>query len=224
MPHLPPPRRWLPVALAATIVLLLLLSSSLHAALLGLLARAEALAAAHPVWAALLVIGYAAASAMLVFLSSGAIAPFLTYTWGLVGAFLLLWTGWLVGGALSYAIGRFLGRPVVERLASPRLLQQYHHLVSHRMSFPLVLLFQLALPSELPGYLLGMAGYRFLPYAAALGLAEVPYAIATVLLGAGLVSRELKVLIPVGVAIVVLGVWSLTALRKRIAGVPPAPS
>lgn len=216
-------RAWIGVAVAAVIGLVLL-SRGLHDALLRLLATAHLLASSHPLAAVLLVLVFSALSAMLVFVSSAAITPFLVYTWGTLGAFLLLWTGWLLGGILSYGIGRILGRPVVDRLASPKLLERYEHWVSDRMSFPLVLLFQLGLPSELPGYLLGLVGYSLGRYVAALALAELPYGIATVLLGAGLIDRRVELLIPVGAAAAVLAIWSFLALHRRLGregGTPP---
>jgi uncharacterized membrane protein YdjX (TVP38/TMEM64 family) len=188
-----------------------------HAALLHLLGAAQSLAVDHPVAAAILALLFAAASAMLVFVSSAAIAPFLVYTWGPAVALLILWSGWLLGGACSYAIGRFLGRPAVRWLASPRMVERYERDITARMPFGLVLLFQLALPSEVPGYLLGVARYPFPRYLLALALAELPYGIATVLLGAGVVERRLGLLIPVGAAAALLSVGAFTLLHRRVA-------
>jgi uncharacterized membrane protein YdjX (TVP38/TMEM64 family) len=213
-------RRVLLVALVAAVIALVLLSNSLHANLLELIATAQRLASVHPVAAALLVILFAAASAMLVFVSTAVVAPFLVYTWGSVGALALLWGGWFLGGICAYAIGRYLGRPVVHRLAAPALLEHYERWVSARMPFRLVLLFQLALPSELPGYLLGLVRFSFPRYCMALALAELPYAVATVLLGAGLVERRLGLLIPVGAAAVLLSATTLAALHRRLAARP----
>lgn len=213
-------RRALLVALVAGVIALVLLSNTLHANLLDLIATAERLATHHPVAAALLVVLFAAASAMLVFVSTAVIAPFFIYTWGPVGALLLLWGGWFLGGACAYAIGRYLGRPVVNRLAAPAILQHYERWVSTRMPFGLVLLFQLALPSELPGYLLGLVRFSFPRYCLALALAELPYAVATVLLGAGVVERRLGLLIPVGAAVALLSAVTLAALHRRLAAEP----
>lgn len=209
-------RRALLVALVAGVIALVLLSNGLHGALLDLVETAAQLAGDHPVAAALLVILFAAASAMLVFVSTAVVAPFLVYAWGPAGALLLLWGGWFLGGAFAYAIGRYLGRPVVHRLAAPKVLEHYEQWVSARMPFGLVLLFQLALPSELPGYLLGLVRYSFRSYCLALALAELPYAVATVLLGAGLVERRLGLLIPAGAAAVLLSASTLAALHRRL--------
>jgi uncharacterized membrane protein YdjX (TVP38/TMEM64 family) len=210
-------RRLLLLGLAVLLIAIAVVSSGAHAALLDLLGAAQSLATDHPIAAALLALLFAAASAMLVFVSTAAIAPFLVYTWGPTVALLLLWSGWLLGGACSYGIGRFLGRPVVQWLASPRLLERYEEWVSARMPFGLVVLFQLALPSEVLGYLLGLVRYPFTRYLLALGLTELPYGIATVLLGAGLVERRLGLLIPVGAAAALLSVGAFHLLHRRLA-------
>jgi uncharacterized membrane protein YdjX (TVP38/TMEM64 family) len=214
-------RRLLLLGLAALVVALVVFSRDMHTALLGLLGRVQSLADSHPLGAAVLALLFAAASAMLAFVSSAAIAPFLVYAWGPMAAFFLLWGGWLLGGACSYGIGRFLGRPVVQRLAPPRLLERYEGWITARMPFGLVLLFQLALPSEMTGYVLGLVSYGLLRYLPVLALAELPYGIVTVLLGAGLVERRLGLLIPVGASAVLLSVGTFVLLHRRLAAQAP---
>lgn len=213
----PTARRVLVLALVALLIALAVLIQSAHVALLELLGVVQAVAANHPALAAMLALLFSAASAMLVFVSSAAIAPFMVYTWGPAVALVLLWSGWLLGGVCSYAVGRFLGRPVVQRLATPRLLERYEQWFTARMPFGLVLLFQLALPSEVPGYLLGLVRHPFLRYLVALGLAELPYGLVTVLLGAGLVERRVGLLIPVGAAAVLLSLGAFQLLHRRLA-------
>ncbi len=201
------------------IVALVLLSRGAHDALLHLLASAEAIAADHPAAAAALVVLFAALSAMLVFVSSWVVLPFAVYTWGAVPTLLLLWTGWLLGGVTAYGIGRFLGRPAVRRLTSSALLAHYEDRISHRAPFGLIVLFQFALPSEIPGYLLGLMRYPFGRYLAALGLVELVYGIATVSLGTGVVERRLTLILPAAAALALLAAWAVIALRRRLAPV-----
>jgi uncharacterized membrane protein YdjX (TVP38/TMEM64 family) len=54
----------------------------------------------------------------------------------------------------------------------------------------MVLLLQLALPTEVPGYLLGTLRYRFGLYVLALALAELPYVLGTVYLGDLYLKRQ----------------------------------
>jgi uncharacterized membrane protein YdjX (TVP38/TMEM64 family) len=80
----------------------------------------------------------------------------------------------------------------------------------------LVLLLQLALPSEIPGYLLGLLRYRFWRYIAALALAELPYALATVYIGASFIERRTYALVAVGIAVAAFAGWALHTLHRRI--------
>jgi uncharacterized membrane protein YdjX (TVP38/TMEM64 family) len=210
-------RRVLLIAALVALLALVLLERSALEAIQGWAGTIERVAAAHPVGAIVLVLGFAALSAMLAFVSTAVIAPFLATTWGSPLAILLLWTGWLLGGMLAYAIGRTLGRPVIGRLASPTLLARYEEFVSQRAPFGLVLLFQLALPSEVPGYLLGLVRYPFPKFLLALALAELPYAVATVLLGSGVIQRRVAVVAAVGAAVVVLSAWTFHLLHRRLA-------
>jgi uncharacterized membrane protein YdjX (TVP38/TMEM64 family) len=197
-------------------IVLLMAAPQLHDGLLSVLEAARRVADASPWQAALLVILFAAASAMLAFVSTGLIVPFVVYAWSPVVALLLIWTGWLLGGACAYTVGRVLGRPVIRTLLSAEVMERYERRFTARMSFGMVVLVQLALPSEIPGYLLGAARYSFVAYIAALGLAELPYALATVYIGLGLVARELTTLIGVTVAALVLAGYSLSRLHRRL--------
>ncbi len=209
-------RHVLLIAVLGILLAVVLFAQGAHEAIRGLAGSIERLATAHPVWAIALVLGFTALSAMVAFVSSAVIAPFLATTWGAPLAALLLWTGWLIGGALAYTVGRWLGRPVIRRLASPSLLARYEGLVSRRPPFGLVLLFQTALPSEIPGYLLGLVRYPFPRFLLALALAELPYALATVFLGAGVMERRVAMVVGVGVAVVLLSASAYYLLLRRI--------
>lgn len=67
------------------------------------------------------------------------------------------------------------------------------------MSFGHVLLFQLAVPSEIPGYVLGLAGCRFRTYVAAMVLGELPFAIGAVYLGESFLQRNYILLLATGI-------------------------
>ncbi|HEY6507305.1 MAG TPA: VTT domain-containing protein, partial [Vicinamibacterales bacterium] len=175
----------------------------------------QAMEAAHPVWAVAAVLIFAALSAMLAFVSAAVIAPFMVATWGAPLACFLLWVGWLLGGALAYTVGRTAGRPAIVRLLSPEHLARYEEFVSSRAPFGLVLLFQLALPSEVPGYLLGLARYPFGLYFLSLSLGELPYAVGTIYLGAGVMDGRLAQAAGVGLAVALLSAWAYRTLHKK---------
>lgn len=210
-------RRVVAIPVLLGVLTLLVFSERMHGALLGVLATAQQAAAPYPWAAAALVVVFAALGATLAFVSSWLILPFAVFTWGPVRALLLLWLGWLLGGAACYALGRFIGRPAVSWLASPNLLQQYEQRVSHRSTFGLILLLQLGLPSEIPGYLLGMVRYPFAWYLAALGIAELVHGLPAVLLGAGLLERRAGMVWLVAALMVSLTLGAAWGLSRRFA-------
>ena len=183
-------RRLAAIPVLLVIVALLLVSERVHHALLDVLGRVHVVAVDHTWIAAGLVVTLAAMGAMIAFVSSWVVLPFAVYTWGFTQALLLLWVGWLLGGIASYAMGRFLGRPAVSWLAAADVLERYERRVSHRSTFGLILLLQLGLPSEIPGYLLGLVRYPFAWYVLALGAAELVQGVPAVMLGAGIVQRH----------------------------------
>jgi uncharacterized membrane protein YdjX (TVP38/TMEM64 family) len=84
------------------------------------------------------------------------------------------------------------------------------------VTFGFILLFQLALPSEIPGLVLGLAHFPLDRYLLALAIAELPYAIGTTMLGASFVSRQFGLLITLGATAVVAAVFLGRAFRKRL--------
>jgi uncharacterized membrane protein YdjX (TVP38/TMEM64 family) len=191
-------------------------SEDARGAFLQVAAAIQRMEAAHPVWAVAAVLVFSALSAMLAFVSAAVMAPFMVATWGAPLACCLLWAGWLLGGAMAYTIGRTAGRPAITRLLSPEHLARYEEFVSRRAPFGLVFLFQLALPSEVPGYLLGLACYNFGLYLLSLALAELPYALATIYLGAGVMNGRLAQAAGVALALAMLSAWAYRTLHKKL--------
>ena len=159
---------------------LLLMLAPVHAWLLSLFDAAEVLIRQRATWGMVAFVVLAALSAMVAFLSSVVLMPVALNIWGPAVCFALLWTGWFLGGLAGYGIGRFLGRPAVEILVRPGTLARYEGwAASGKSLFPMLML-QLAIPSDLASYLFGLVRCRFIVFAAALALAEVPYALGAV--------------------------------------------
>jgi uncharacterized membrane protein YdjX (TVP38/TMEM64 family) len=186
----------------------------LHTALLGLLHAAEAVIERHPTAGILLFVAVTALSAMLAFVSVAVVVPAAVLAWDEPMTLMLLWLGWILGGICSYAIGRFLGRPAVRWLTTKRTLSSFEHRVHANAPFWLVLLLQLALPSEVLGYMMGIARYSFARYLLALALAELPYSFATVLLGTGFLEHRGSLILAMGISIAMLSIGALYALRR----------
>jgi uncharacterized membrane protein YdjX (TVP38/TMEM64 family) len=214
-PRSTPTRRAAVLGLLLLLLVLVASSARLHGWLVSLLPTAEALIRARPVLGGLVFVLFAAASAMLAFVSSAVIVPVGVFVWGTSITMALLLLGWVLGGACAYSIGRFLGRSAVRALAPSSMLERYETRVSQRAPFAFILLFQLALPSEIPGYVLGLVRYHFGKYLAALTLAELPYSVATVFLGAGFVERRIALLVAVGAAMVAFSGWALHTLHRH---------
>ncbi len=197
-------------------LVLLASSSAFQSALAQVLAKAEPVIAEHPFWGATLFLLLSALSAMLAFFSSAVLVPVAIHTWGKLVSVLLLWLGWMLGGVCAYSIAQAWGRPVVRRFVSPELLARYERRISRDTPFRLVLLFQLAVPSELPGYVLGLARYGLRRYLLILAIAELPYAVGTVYLGASFLEQRTFVLLGLGLLAILFSVWALHTLRKRL--------
>jgi uncharacterized membrane protein YdjX (TVP38/TMEM64 family) len=72
------------------------------------------------------------------------------------------------------------------------------------------------MPSEIPGYLCGYIGVRRRTYVAALALAELPYAFGAVMLGDGVVNRQIGWLVAFGLAGAAFSLCALWVLHKRL--------
>lgn len=191
------------------------LSEDVHARIVATLALAEPVFAREPVLGALLYVALAALSAVMVFFSGVILVPVGISTWGRTGCFLLLWGGWVLGGLVTYGIGRHLGRPVVRRLLSPAAVSRYEGAVPAGGSLLTATMVQLALPSDISGYFFGLLGYQARVYLGALAIAELPYALGAVFIGSAFIDRQYWMLIvAAAVALAAFG-WARHRRRAR---------
>jgi uncharacterized membrane protein YdjX (TVP38/TMEM64 family) len=211
------PHRAVSLAVAVVVLALVALSAPLHRQVADVLLLAQPVITQHPAAGAALFVALAALAAMLMFFSSMVLVPLGVLAWGKLACFLMLWGGWFVGGALTYSIGRYLGRPVVRRLVSTKNIAQYESRIPGSGSFTTALLVQLTVPSDIAGYFFGLSAYRVRPYLAALALAELPYALGTVYLGAAFIERRYVVLIAAALIALAVVVWRWKKGRRRAA-------
>lgn len=207
-------RRIVPIVLLVSLSLLLVLAPPVHVWLLSLFERAAAVIDERATWGMIVFVLLAAISAMVAFLSSAVLVPVAIEAWGPSACFVLLWIGWFSGGLAGYAIGRFLGRPAVELMVSSQTLRRYEKWTSSGKTLVPMLMLQLAIPSDLASYLFGLVRCRFVVFALALALAEVPYALGAVFLGASFIERRIVPLVALGIAAVLLSFWAVHQLNE----------
>lgn len=190
-------------------------SDTLHDTTQAAIVWAEDIISRAPLLGMLVFVLLAMLSAMVAFFSSALLAPIAIYAWGEAACFALLWLGWCLGGMVAFAIGRFLGRSAVSTIIGEEKIANWESVLKARSRFVHILLFQAVVPSEIPGYLLGILRYRFHLYLAALGITEIPYAIATVYLGESFLNRETAVIILAGAGLIIIALVSLQ-IRRRL--------
>jgi uncharacterized membrane protein YdjX (TVP38/TMEM64 family) len=174
---------------------------------------AEAIMSGHPIEGAAIFFLFAALSAMLAFTSSVVLVPAANLVWGKLITFLLLWGGWIAGAIAAFGIGK-VARPVLVRLGYQEKLEKYQQFVSRRMKFWATVLFCIAVPSEIPGYLLGGLRYPFLKFLGAIALAESIYAFGIVIAGQSLVAAQPLPLISMIAVLVIILISARLLLRK----------
>jgi uncharacterized membrane protein YdjX (TVP38/TMEM64 family) len=204
------------IALLTIGLVLLGRSDTVHAALTDLFKASQGIIAGHPIAGPLLFVALAALTAMLAFASVAVILPLAVFTWGEPLSILLLWAGWLLGGVITYVAGRYFGRAVVRWLAADSVLKKLETRLGPSTPFGVVFLFQLALPSEIPGYVLGLVRYSFPRYLLALGLVELLYTVAAVHLGASFVERRAGMVFAIGMTVALFSVAAFYVLRRTI--------
>lgn len=170
----------------------------------------------HQLLGVALFVVLSAASAIFFFVSTAVIVPVAVYTWGKPATMLLLWGSWLLGAVASYALGSRPGRRLARWLVPERRVARYEQRLAASATFPMVLLFQLAVPSEIPGYVLGAIHYHFGKYLGARALAELPFAVGAVYLGDTFVRGQHALLAALAVGGVIFSAGALYLLHRRL--------
>jgi uncharacterized membrane protein YdjX (TVP38/TMEM64 family) len=206
--------RFIWLALIIGIGAVFLVVPVVHHRLLALIEIAGELIRQRPGTGMAVFVLLAAVSAMMAFVSSAVLIPVAVHVWGPALCALLLWLGWFLGGVAAYLTGRYLGRPVVQRLVSPGTVSRYESWARSGAALAPVLLIQLAIPSDVAGYVFGIVRCRPAVFLPALALAEIPYALGAVYLGVGFLTGNVALLAALGVAGSGLSAWALARLHR----------
>ena len=163
-------------------------------------------------------IGLAALSSMLSLFSSIPLVPVAIVSFGAPLSLILLLGGWLLGESIAYFIGQYAGRSLLNYFVSLERIEYYKKLIPGKSQFLLVLLFRLAVPAEIPGYVLGAIKYDFWKYLLATFLAELPFAAVTIYSGKAFISGDKMTFI--GLILFLLAITAYTAylFRRKMRG------
>lgn len=192
-------------------------SGALQGRLAVAVAWGEALIARAPLAGMAAFVVLSALSAMFAFFSTGLLSPVAVAAWGAGWTLGLLWLGWLLGGVVTYAAGRYLGRSAAGLFVDDATLALWESRVTSRAHVSHVLLFQLAMPSEILGYVLGLVRYSFRTYMVVLAVTEIPYALAVVYLGESFVAGNAMTFVLIGGAILALSAGMFYLVRRVLA-------
>jgi uncharacterized membrane protein YdjX (TVP38/TMEM64 family) len=217
VPHHPLHHRRI-VLLVALIAIVIAVASSdaVHQAFVDVLAAAERLMSSYPRAGMAVFIALSALSAMLSFFSSSALVPFGVFVWGPTSTMLMLWSGGVLGGIAGYWMARTLGRGIVQRIVPEGPFQRYEEFFRTRASWHTVLLFRIALQSELPSYVLGVLRYPFMRYLPMILLGEIPFVLFAVYLGESMIERNAWVFAIALLTGVTLTLIAFRALQRQM--------
>lgn len=152
----------------------------------------------NPVLGIFIFVIFSIFSAILSFFSSIILVPIAIFVWGSTTTFFLLLGSWLLGAVGGYYISKSLGRKVVSFFINRKKLESYEKVVSRNLGFLPLLLMRIALPSEIPTYLLGILRYNFPKYFLATLISEIPFALGAVY--ASSLFLQFKMILFLGVA------------------------
>jgi uncharacterized membrane protein YdjX (TVP38/TMEM64 family) len=209
-------RRLLVLAFVLAVVVGAARSDAVHGAIVGVLEISRGLMEAYPRGGMIIFLALSALSAMLSFFSSSALVPIGVYVWGPARTALLLYLGGTLGGIAGYWISRSLGRRIVNALVAAAPLARYEEYFQHHAKWRTVLLFRIALQSELPSYVLGLVRYPFRRYLPIILLAEIPYVIIVVYLGESFLERNTMLFGAVLTGAVLLSLVAWRSLQREM--------
>ena len=170
--------------------------------------------AAHPYISILIFVGLSMLSAMLISFSSVWLVPAAVVLWNNHFTITLLLSSWLLGAVFSYLIGRYGGYPLVKKFVNASKVAYYEKMVTEKFGAGLIFLLRLTLPSEIPGYLLGIVRYSFVKYFIITFLAELPYAIYSVYAIDSIIEKK-PTTFAVAAIIWFMAAWLLTYLYYK---------
>ncbi|MEK7555885.1 MAG: VTT domain-containing protein [Patescibacteria group bacterium] len=171
-------RTLLIIGILIAVTLLFWYSLSLQEAFYDIVSFFEVYVRQNEILGILVFILTAALAAMVSPFTNLPLIPVAVALWGTALTALLLLGGWLLGAAIAYFIGYYVGYPAVRYVISAERFDVWLREVRVHTSFFMMFLLRLALPAEL-GYAFGFIRYPFWKYVLLTFLAELPFVIIT---------------------------------------------
>jgi uncharacterized membrane protein YdjX (TVP38/TMEM64 family) len=169
----------------------------------------------HAVLGSLIFMALAALSVLLGPFTSAPLTPIAVGLWGAGTTIVLLLGGWLIGNIGAYMIGYYFGNPIMKNVVSAKKFNRWMEFLEQHTDMLFLFLFRLATPSE-TGYVFGILRYKVWKYFLITFLAELPFAFFIVYAGAAFINKGWVALICLGVAWILLVLFSLRFLNRRV--------
>ncbi len=179
------------ICIAISAYVLFLVSDEIVSVSYGAIFWIESVIMSQPLLGTVAFFIFSALSAVLAFASTVLLIPSAILVWGMPLTFLLLLGGWIIGAIFTYWIGSRFARPALTFFVREEKLSRYELLVSKEARFWMILLFCLAVPSEIPGFILGAMRYDFAKFVSAVIIAEAVYALGSVLIAQNILDKEI---------------------------------
>jgi len=179
-----------PVALVIIIAVIFWSSYSLQTYFFATAGALEQYMQAHHAVGIVLFVGLAAVSAILSPFSSTVLLPFAVAIWGLTLTIVLLTFGWLLGALAAYALGIYAAYPLLKSFVPLEKIQRYEQQLPRTKQFLIVLLFRLAIPSEIGSYALGVLRYPFWKYLIITLVSEFVFAVIIISIAVAIIESQ----------------------------------
>lgn len=128
------------------------------------------------------------------------------FVYGALTATIFSTIGLTIGSFLAFYIGRRLGRPFVEKLIPPRILDKFDFLITNRGAFIAFILFSIpGFPKDYMCYLLGLSPLGTLTFVLIAFLGRIPGTIMLGIQGAGMYERQYGMVVTLLVVMVLCG-------------------
>ena len=128
------------------------------------------------------------------------------YVYGALTATIFSTIGLTIGSFLAFYIGRRLGRPFVEKLIPPKILDKFDFLITNRGAFLAFVFFSIpGFPKDYMCYLLGLSPLRTLTFVIIACIGRIPGTIMLGIQGAGMYEEQYGMVVALLIVAVVAG-------------------